>query len=115
LLKYNSNRFALELWLAKREPDRPQHALTLPSPPRPGDGGDQPPDAKAREAMLRGWLADLDGERQAADTLLDQADALLSHLDPAHYLHRDLARYRETRGKDGKGGTMVAAEFTKPA
>ncbi len=79
------------------------------------DSGDQPPDAKAREAMLRGWLADLDGERPAADTLLDQVGALLSPLDPAHYRRRDLARYRETRGPDGKGGTMVAAEFTKPS
>ncbi len=79
------------------------------------DSGDQPPDAKASEAMLRGWLADLDGERQAADTLLDQAEALLSHLDPAHYLRRELARYRETRGPDGKGGTMVAAEYTRPS
>ena len=49
------------------------------------DGGDQPPEAKAHDALLRGWLADLDGERQAADALLDQAGALLSHLDPAHY------------------------------
>ncbi len=79
------------------------------------DGEDQPPAAKAHDAMLRGWLADLDGERQAADTLLDQADALLSHLDPAHYLHRDLARYRSTRGPDGKGGTTIAAEFTEPS
>ncbi len=79
------------------------------------DSGDQPPDAKARDAMLRGWLADLDGERQAADALLDQAGALLSHLDPAHYLRRELARYRETRGPDGKGGTTVAAEYTKPS
>ncbi len=79
------------------------------------DGGDQPPAAKAREAMLRGWLADLDGERLAADALLEQAGALLSHLDPAHYLRRELARYRATRGPDGKGGTMIAAEYTKPA
>ncbi len=79
------------------------------------DGGDQPPADKAHEAMLRGWLADLDGERPVADTLLDQAEALLSHLDPAHYMRRELARYRETRGPDGKGGTMVAAEFTKPS
>ena len=79
------------------------------------DSGDQRPEAKARDAMLRGWLADLDGERPAADTLLDQAGALLSHLDPAHHMRRDLARYRETRGPDGKGGTMVAAEYTKPS
>ncbi len=65
--------------------------------------------------MLRGWLADLDGERPAADTLLDQADALLSHLDPAHYMRRELARYRETRGPDGKGGTTIAAQYARPS
>jgi len=79
------------------------------------DSGDKTPTAKAFEAMLRGWLADLDGEGQAADTLLDQAEALLPHLDPAHYLRRDLARYRATRRPDGKGGTMVAAEYSKPS
>ncbi len=79
------------------------------------DGSDQSPEAKAREAMLRGWLADLDGERQAADTLLDQAGALLSHLDPAHYMRRELARYRETRGPDGKGGTTIAAQYAIPS
>jgi len=79
------------------------------------DSGDQPPAAKARNAMLRGWLADLDGERPAADTLLDQAGALLSYLEPAHYMRRELARYRETRGPDGKGGTMVAAEYARPS
>ncbi len=65
--------------------------------------------------MLRGWLADLDGERQAADTLLDQAGAQLSHLDPSYYLRREIDRYRETRGPDGKGGTTIAAQYAGPS
>ena len=28
---------------------------------------------------------------------------------------RELARYRATRGPDGKGGTTIAAEFTRPS
>jgi hypothetical protein len=73
---------------------------------------DLTPVENGREAMLRGWLADLDGDPELAETLLDRADAILSHLDPEHYMRLQLARYRETRGPDGEGGTMIAAEFS---
>ncbi|MCP3968849.1 MAG: hypothetical protein GY717_00730 [Rhodobacteraceae bacterium] len=62
---------------------------------------------QARNRMLHGWLADLDGDGASADDLLDQAGALLVDVTPEHYMRRELARYRETRVPGGTGGTMI--------
>jgi hypothetical protein len=73
----------------------------------PEDGGDPDPLAKGRTAMLRGWLADLDGAAARAEALLDEAEAHLAHLAADQFARRELARYRDTRVPGAAGGTMV--------
>ncbi|MEM7059223.1 MAG: toll/interleukin-1 receptor domain-containing protein [Pseudomonadota bacterium] len=60
-----------------------------------------------KTALLRGWLADCDGNDDKATDLLSQAEAHLAHLEPEHYARRELARYRETRVPGGPGGTTI--------
>ncbi len=68
---------------------------------------DATPLHRARDAMLRGWLADVDDDAAAATALLDQAETHLSDVPEDHYMRRDLARYRDTRTPGGPGGTML--------
>lgn|GEM_PF-5439055 len=65
--------------------DRARKALW----PLPPDGGDADPRRKGQTALL------------------DEAEGHLAHLAPDHYARRELAKYRATRGPDGKGGTTL--------
>ncbi len=84
--------------------ERARAALAIP---RPRKTAIRIPVRRGQIAMLRGWLADLDGDAARAAALLDEAEAYLAHLAPEHYARRDLARYRETRVPGAAGGTMV--------
>lgn len=75
--------------------------------PLPPDGGDPNPLRKGQTALLQAWIADLEGDRAAADRLLDEAEGHLAHLTPEHYARRELATYHSTRGPDGTGGTLL--------
>lgn len=79
--------------------------------PLPRNGGEANPLRKGQTAMLRAWLADLDGDAALAQALLDQAETHLTHLSSAHYARRDLARYQQTRVPGGAGGTMLWTEI----
>jgi hypothetical protein len=98
------NRRALALaGLEQGSSDRARDALAS----LPEDGGDPDPLRMGQTAMLRGWLADLDGDDAEAESLLHEAERHLAHLAPEHYARRQLDRYRETRVPGGAGGTMV--------
>ena len=65
----------------------------------------------ARNAMLHGWLADLNGNAPKADALLSDAAAHLSDCPKDHYMRRELNRYLETRKPGKAGGTMIAEKY----
>lgn len=71
--------------------------------------GDQDPVRSGRTTLLKAWLADMDGDAERADSLLDEAEQPLAQFDQAHYARRQLAKYRATRKPGRAGGTTLWA------
>ena len=70
---------------------------------------DLPPRHLALAALLRAWLADLQGDADGAAALLDEAERHLDGYSAEHVRRRHVARYRETRTPGGAGGTTIPA------
>ena len=69
--------------------------------------------ARAKTAMLDGWLADIRSNPEVAEIYLKQAETELADQPKEFYMRRELDRYLETRTPGGPGGTMIAAEYCK--
>lgn len=96
----------MELARAALEAGAPERARAALAPVRE-DGGYILPHLNGQAALLRGWIADCDGDATEANSWLVRAEAYLAEFTPEHVVRQELARYRETRGAGRAGGTTL--------